>query len=69
MKDCFSYIKDSLQCTIIKKYTKTKINIIYNLKMKKFFLPSIVVLPTSFKHYGADSGLIFDYELKYKMPQ
>lgn len=35
--------------------------------MKNFFLLSIIVLLTSFKHYEADSGLTFDYELKYKM--
>lgn len=35
--------------------------------MKKFFLLSIMILLTSFKDYQADSGLTFDYEIKYKM--
>lgn len=35
--------------------------------MKKIFLISITILLTSFKEYQADSGLTFDYEIKYEM--
>lgn len=34
--------------------------------MKKFFLLSIIILLTSFKEYQADSGLTFDYEIRYR---
>lgn len=35
--------------------------------MKKIFLLSTIILLTSFKNYQADSALIFDNEIKYKM--
>lgn len=35
--------------------------------MKKILLLSIFILLTSFKNHPQDSGLTFDYELKYKM--